>query len=176
MVHALRQARRVLKPDGVLIDLRPDIRYFRAGILAAGRYRYLGIIRDRFDGARAANRALTQSLAQGVLRQASRTRFEIDLVLRSPAAFREWIAEFTDRGDLPEHERLVQQADRALRRRPGEAVIVVRLRLVMRVLVRGTARRTAARSARSARQPRPGPSLTRRPSSTVRGKRGALRA
>jgi hypothetical protein len=144
MVHALREARRVLKPDGILIDLRPAIEHSRVGILRAGRFLELGRTCETFDGGRAANRAISRVLARKLFRQLWRVRFECDVVFGSPGALREWLAEYTDLAGLRAHEKLVQRAMVASRRGRGTSRIVYRIPLVMRVLGRQRAHRRQA--------------------------------
>jgi len=134
MVHALSEARRVLKPNSILVDLRPAIEHHHVGILRAGRYRELGTTRERFDPDRAANRAVAHVLGKRLFRQEWRTQFECDWVFATLGAFREWISEFIQSGGLSSHDWLVRRADNATRGRRGESKIVARAALVMRVL------------------------------------------
>jgi hypothetical protein len=144
MVHALREARRVLKPDGILIDLRPAIEHSRVGLLRAGRFRELGRTCERFDGGRAANRAVSHVLARRLFRRSLRVRLECDVVFASPGALREWLAEYTDLTGSPAHEKLVQQAKLASRGGQATSRIVYRIPLVMRVLGRERPNRSHA--------------------------------
>ncbi len=47
MVHALREAHRVLKPDGLLLDLRPGPVHRRVGIEVYGHYEQLAIMGEK---------------------------------------------------------------------------------------------------------------------------------
>ena len=132
MVHALREARRVLKPDGLLIDLRPAIQHCRVGILRAGRFRPLGVAYGSLEGQRAANRAISHILAERILRQVARDHFECDVVFSSPGALREWLTDFNESEAGPAEERLVQHAAEASRR--GRGILAVRIALVMKQL------------------------------------------
>lgn len=163
MVHALCEARRVLKPNSILVDLRPAIQRHHVGILRAGRYRELGTTRETFDPDRAANRAVAHVLAKGLFRQVWRTQFECDWAFATLGAFREWISDFIQGGDVRPYDRLIRQVDSATRGRRGESKIVARASLAMRVLTkdgsslggkipnpRGRARRPAPRCSRLA--------------------------
>lgn len=136
MVHALSEAWRVLKPNSLLVDLRPAIKHYHAGILRYGRYRRLGTIPQTFDLDRAASRAVGYVLARKLFRHEWRTQFEYDTVFATLGAFREWLSEFIASGGLPANERLVRQVDDATSGRRSESRIVARGALMMRVLRR----------------------------------------
>src|SRR5215510_13314825 len=68
MGHALREAHRVLKPGGLLIDLRPAPAHRRVGIVSGGRYRRLGTTRESLDPDHAAGRALRRIRRTGLFR------------------------------------------------------------------------------------------------------------
>lgn len=137
MVHALREARRVLKPDGILIDLRPPVMHSPVGILRAGRFTELGRTCGSLDGDRAANRAVSRVLAGRLFRRVMRVRLECDAVFASPEALRGWLAEFSGQEGVPSQGRLVQRVEEANRRGRGKGTIVVRIPLVMSVLRKG---------------------------------------
>lgn len=143
MVHALREVWRVLRPDGILLDLRPAIEHCRVGIVRAGRYTDLGRISEDFDGSRAANRAVAHVLGLKLFRMARRTRFECEVSFSSSGALREWIADYADTEDARSHERLVQRAERAIRGSPTQAKIVARIPLVLKVLRKQAGRPTS---------------------------------
>ena len=66
MVHALREAHRVIKPNGILIDLRPALVHRRVGIERAGRFRQLGRMYESLDDDREANRSVAYVLRAGL--------------------------------------------------------------------------------------------------------------
>jgi hypothetical protein len=162
MVHALREVWRVLRPDGILIDLRPAIEHCRIGIVRDGHFTDLGRLSESFDGSRAANRAVAHVLGLKLFRMARRTRFECEILFSSPRALREWIADYGDVDDAPSNERLVQRAELAIRRWGGRAEIAARIPFVMKVLLKQAAQavrlgpatqrgHTARRTARAVR-------------------------
>lgn len=155
MVHALCEARRVLKPNSLLVDLRPAIEHNHVGILCAGQYKELARTRERFDLDRAANRAVAHVLAKGLFHQEWRAQFGCDWVFATLGAFREWLSEFVQSGGLPSYDWLVQRMDNATSGRRGEIEIVARTPLVMRVLRKepGAHRAGSANQRRNARRP-----------------------
>src|SRR5688572_4711697 len=134
MVHALQEAHRVLKPNGLLLDLRPAPVHRRVGIERAGGYQQLGIMRERFDDDLAADRAVAQVVREGLFATARRTRFGVNRVLDRLDEFREWLDEFVTLGELPSHDWLVERVERALAAAGGKTTIVVSGPVGLRVL------------------------------------------
>ena len=134
MIHALHEAQRVLKPDGLLVDLRPDAVHRRVGVTQADRYRLLGVMRETFDDDRAADRAVTQVEGEGRLKTVGRTVFDCNRIMDSLDEFQEWLADFVKLSDLPSHDWLVRRVERALEVAGGKARVVVSGQLVLRVL------------------------------------------
>lgn len=135
MVHALREAHRVLKPNGILIDLRPALVHRRVGIERAGRFRQLGRMYESLDDDRKANRSVALVLRAGLFKAEWRTRFDCRRVMDSLSDFRTFIDEFVAPGtDLPRHDRLIQRVQRALETTESTKRIVVGGPLMMNVL------------------------------------------
>jgi len=134
MVHALHEAQRVLKPEGLLVDLRPAAVHRRVGITRKGLYDELAAMREKFDDDRAANRAVTRILREGLFKSESRTQFDCPRVMDTLDEFQAWIEEFVKLGGLFSHDWLVQRVERVLSAKRGKSKIVVKGPLVMRVL------------------------------------------
>lgn len=134
MVDALREAHRVLKPDGLLIDLRPAAVHRRVGVTQGDGYRLPWVMREKFDDDRAANRAVARVVRDGLFGAKGRTRFPCYRLMDTLDEFREWLADFTSRGKCPPHDWLVRLVERELRVRAGQTGIVVSAPLDLRVL------------------------------------------
>ncbi len=143
MVHALREARRVLVPGGVAIDLRPAIAHRRVKVVRSGQAELIGAMRERFDDAHAANRAVAKMVGPGggsrstpPLQFKGRQRVDCERVMDGPDDLREWVADFMSRDDsLPPHDWLIERVERALgTRRRSKGSVVVSGPLELRVL------------------------------------------
>lgn len=134
MVHALREAHRVLKPDGLLIDLRPAAVHRRVGVTEGGGYRLPWVMRENFDDDHAADRAVAQVVGEGLFKAEGRTRFACYRVMDTVDDFQEWLTDFLNKGNFPSHDWLVRRVERALKASDGKASIVVSAPLVLRAL------------------------------------------
>ena len=134
MVHALHEAWRVLKPTGLLIDLRPAAVHRQVGVLREGQSQRLGTMREKFDDDYAANRAVAEVLHQGLFKAEGRIRFECHRTMDKLVEFRAWLDEFVTLGKLPSHAWLMERVARALREEGGKAKIVIRGPLDLRVM------------------------------------------
>lgn len=121
MVHALHEAHRVLKPNGIMIDLRPAPVNRRIGIERAGRFIHLASMKEVFDDDHAADRAVAHVVSEGLLAVGSRARFDCKRVMNTLDEFRTWVGDFD-----PPHEWLVPIVKAALQTRRLRWKIVVR--------------------------------------------------
>jgi hypothetical protein len=136
MVHALREAHRVLKPDGILVDLRPAATHRRVGVTCDGNYQEIGSLREKFSDDWAANRAVADILQAGLFRVEWRRRFDCRRVMNTMDEFRAWIENTVRLNELQSHECLIEAVERALGPACGKVEIEARGPLVMRVLSR----------------------------------------
>jgi len=136
MVHALTEAQRVLKPNGILIDLRSAAKHRCAGLGERKRWKLVGVMREDFADDIAADRAVKQVVREGLFQQESLVEFDLDRVMDTLQDLRAWLDDFsTDK--LPSHDWLYQRVERALeKKRDGTKIAVrglMRLRLLRKV-------------------------------------------
>jgi hypothetical protein len=135
MVHALREAHRVLKAEGLLIDLRPGPVHRRVGRLdGSGRWGLIAAMKEYLDDDRAANAAVKTVLRQRLFRRKAFASIDLRRHIDSLSSFRTWLEEFSTFGDFPPHEWIFQKVENALARASRSTKIVVRGPLEMRVL------------------------------------------
>jgi len=125
MVHALTETHRVLKPNGILIDLRPAAKHRRAGLGEGKHWELVGVMRENFDDDIAADRAVKQVIRDGLFQQESLVEFDLDRVMDTLQDFRAWLDDF-DVEKLPSHDWLYQKVERALAEKPKGIKIAVR--------------------------------------------------
>ena len=123
MVHALREAHRVLKPHGLLFDMRPALKHRRVGLSRAGRWHVVGTMRENFSDDRAANAAVAQILREGLFRRERQMQLDLRRYLDTLKGLDSWLNEYSKLG---RHDWLVKRVQRALVKEPGETKIVVR--------------------------------------------------
>ena len=133
MVHALTEAQRVLKPNGILIDLRPTASHRRAGLGEGKGWKQVGVMREKFDDDLAADRAVKQVTREGLFKQESLVEFDLDRVMDTLQDFRAWLDDFSPER-LPSHDWLYQRVERALAKKPAGTKIAVRGALKIKVL------------------------------------------
>jgi hypothetical protein len=126
MVHALTEAHRVLKPDGILVDLRPAPAHRQIGIGAGRTWQPVAALREQLDDDYAANAAMAAVVEQGLFRPVRRKHFLLDRVMDSVEELREFVAEFDSRRGLPSQMRLVDRLERRYKRQPRPGKVAVR--------------------------------------------------
>jgi len=135
MVHALLEAHRVLKPNGLLFDLRPAAVHRRVGITEGDDYRFLWVMRETFEDDHAADQAVEQVRRDGSFKaEGRRVRFPCFRVMDTLDEFREWLADFVTRNNHQSHDWLVRRLERKLEMTPTKTKIVVSAPLVLSVL------------------------------------------
>ena len=131
MVHALREAHRILKPNGLLFDLRPGLKHRRVGLSRAGRWHPVGTMRENFSDDRAANAAVALILREGLFERERKMQLDLKRYLDTLKELREWLDEYSKLG---RHDWLVKRVQRALLNESGETKIVVRGPLEINVM------------------------------------------
>ena len=96
MVHALSEIRRVLIPNGTLIDLRPVLDRWQIGVISTREIRETGRVQDFPVGLaddEAANQAMAESEAKGWFVREQEEFFPFVYSWDTPNELEEWIKE-----------------------------------------------------------------------------------
>jgi len=96
MVHALNEIRRVLVPDGALIDLRPISDHWRIEVFSAREIRDTGHVTDLplgLEDDAAANQAMANAEVNGWFKHENETFFPLHYVWDTPSEMEKWIDE-----------------------------------------------------------------------------------
>ena len=135
MVHALRETHRVLKPDGLLFDLRPGAVHRRVGIEVDGQYKQLAVMDESLADDYAANRAVAQVVQEGWFKPISRIQVSCNRTM-TLKDFSSWLTDFpTDRETS--QERLIRIVERSFKESKGKRKkIIVKGPLKLKVLKR----------------------------------------
>jgi hypothetical protein len=133
MVHALNEAHRVLKANGILLDIRPAAKHRRAGLGEGKGWRSIGAMQEKFDDDNAADRAVDQVMREGKFLREFQIEFDLDRVMDTLQDFRAWLDDFsTDK--LPAHDWLYRKVEQSLAKEPDGTKITVRGPLKIGVL------------------------------------------
>ena len=117
MVHALREAGRVLRSDGYLFDLRPAPVHRRVGLIEGNSYQQVAVMREGFADDYAANRAVGEVINSGLFQLHRRVRFECTRKMDRLTEFEAWLDEFVRLSKAPSHEWLVRRVRHRLQSR-----------------------------------------------------------
>src|SRR5580765_340627 len=134
MVHALHEAHRVLKPNGILIDLRPAAVHRRVSLLQGDALLPVGVMREKFDDDRAADKAVAHVVSEKLFKAEGRTRFACSRVMDNLVEFEKWLDYSIKLRKLPPHDWLVRKVELARRIAGGKIRIVVSGPLMLQVL------------------------------------------
>jgi hypothetical protein len=131
MVHALNEIRRVLVPDGVLVDLRPILDRWQVQVVSAREVQGTGRLQDFPTGLaddKAANQAMAKAEQEGWFTREDEEFFLIDYAWDTPKEMEEWIKdEWHDFIGLDEETRNATRSAWAV----GDADSLVRVRVKM---------------------------------------------
>ena len=131
MVHALSEIRRVLVPDGILIDLRPVLSHWPLEVMSARETRETGQIQDLPLGLaddKSANQSMARAEQNGWFTRQTEEFFPFYYSWDSPSEMEEWIAEeWEDFIQLDEESKRATRSAWAL----GDAESIVRVKVKM---------------------------------------------
>ena len=133
MVHALEEIRRVLTPDGILIDVRPLGEQWQIEVVSAHNIKETGRVMDlpeQLNGDIAANQAIKEAESRGWFRRDQEEFFPFFYSWDTPSEMEEFIEEdWVDFIDLSEEAKKATRSAWAL----GDADS--RVRVHMKVLL-----------------------------------------
>lgn len=131
MVHALSEIRRVLVPNGIMLDLRPILSHWPVEVISARTTRETGHIQDLPLGLaddEAANRSIAQAEQDGWFKREAEEFYPFHYTWDSPSEMEEWIAdEWQDFIQVDEETKRVTRSAWAL----GDADSAVRVGVKM---------------------------------------------
>lgn len=134
MVHALQEAHRVLKPHGLLIDLRPWHFHRRLGLGLGRSWQLVGVMRESLEDDYASDSAIDTVVRRGLFRTVSRRSFYLDRVMDTVAEFRLWVEDFSRLEKYGDHEWLIKRLERAEAHSGRRRKITIRGRMTLGVL------------------------------------------
>ena len=133
MVHALEEIRRVLAPDGILIDLRPLADNWRVEVVSLREIKRTGRVEDlpeQTNGDLAANAAMQEVEKRGWFKREQDELFSFIYSWDTPSEMEEFVNE--DWGDFIE---LAEDTKRATRAAWAVADGDSRVRIKMNILI-----------------------------------------
>jgi hypothetical protein len=133
MVHALEEIRRVLKQDGILIDIRPLSGQWQIEVMSNRRLQETGRVDDfpePLDADRASNEAMKEMEARAWFRREQEEFFPFFYSWDMPSEMEEFIAE-----DWSDFIRLGEAAKMATRAAWASADADARVRVRVRILI-----------------------------------------
>ena len=134
MVHALREAHRVLAPDGVVVEARPAAIHRRVAVQSGKVRRHVGVMRENFHRERHADRAVASAVRAGWFREGTVRNFSSTRTMETLEDYCAWLGELYAVTDSPPHEWLVERIERALEKAPEGSRIIITAPVTVRLL------------------------------------------
>jgi len=129
MVHALEEVRRVLAPEGILIDMRPFAEHWRVEVVSSGGFKETGQVDDlpeQVSGDVASNEAMREAESRGWFQSEQEEFFPLFYSWDTPSEMEEFVDEdWADFIGLSDENRKSTRAVGAV----GEADSRVRVRV-----------------------------------------------
>ena len=125
MVHALREAHRVVARNGAVIEMRPAAIHRRVAVERGKTRRHVGVMRENFKRERQADRAVARALRAGWFREGPVRDFPCTRIMDTLTDYCTWLGEFYAVTDSPPHEWLVARIERALEVSPARSRIII---------------------------------------------------
>jgi hypothetical protein len=133
MVHALREIRRVLAPDGILIDLRPLDERWPVEVASARETRQIGRLLDlehAITSDESANRAMERMQADGLFARETQEFFPLFYYWDSPNEMQDFIREEWEDFNALEEETL-RAARSAWAVADGDSRVRIRVKMLI---------------------------------------------
>ena len=134
MVHALREAHRVVAPGGVVIEMRPSAIHRRVAVERGKTRRHIGVMRENFHRERQADRAVARAVRAGWFRERAARSFSCTRIMDTLEDYRTWLGDFYAVTNSPPHEWLVERIEHALETAPDGSRIIVTAPVTVRLL------------------------------------------
>ena len=134
MVHALREAHRVIAPDGVVVEARPAAIHRRVAVQSGKVRRHVGVMRENFHRERHADRAVANAVRAGWFREGAVRSFSCTRTMDTLEDYCTWLGEFYTVTDSPPHEWLVERIERTLEKAPEGSRIIITAPVTVRLL------------------------------------------
>jgi hypothetical protein len=136
MVHALREAWRVLRPDSTLIDLRPAIEHGRVGLVREGDFTIQWATEESLASYRAASRSLAIAEDLNLFGRRTSIRFPCTIVFPSPEHLKDWLHDWYEPVSATKADRLVRRVEEASQQPELTGKIIAVVPLMLKVLIK----------------------------------------
>ena len=134
MVHALREAHRVITPNGVVVEMRPSAVHRRVAVERGKRRSHVGLMRENFKREYQADRAVARTVREGLFDEERVRDFSCTRIMDTLGDYRTWLDDFYTLTDSPSHEWLVARIQRALEASPAASRIIITAPVTVRLL------------------------------------------